>query len=599
MDEKSTADTQGDAANDKPTHGAANDTPTHDAEKQTSPQEDSKSKGPPGGYDPTPLTHTAPGCTVKVIFHRAENLPMADLTTFSSDPYISAVITTSLPTRHKEDPPLRFRTKTQWKTTEPTFDEEWIIAHIPPSGFRLKARIFDEDSSDRDDRLGNVHVDFDHVDLNWSGIKNQAYKIEKRSGSWRAYALRAVAVCIRETKEMRGRLYVSVEVLGQSQGDGGRAYTIGPNSWCKHYSPLLGRIANSRNPAEQKHDAPQNEPPAREEEPPRDAPLSRTATSLPQPAAKVLSAKKSIRKGQKDQAKPGKFNFQANQIQLSGPVPEELYHRYVEFRPFIKTLFTGSGIRGILLNKALHHQHALVYNFNRSTEYGIYNEPCDDMTNKFLELVRWDEGGRIFTYVITLDALLRFTETGKEYGIDLLSKHTMHADADIYIAWSGEFFVRRAKHRREGSGTGRPTTQREGTSGSNIDSISHNPSDYELVIDNDSGTYRPNGDLLPVLRKFLEQNLPGLHVRTLNCQSDAEVMKKMKQEQRDRKKREGGGVIYTQVTGSESSLSSEEGRLDRMEGEADADREKSPKHKLGEAVLPFVNNPKVREHLMD
>lgn len=38
---------------------------------------------------------------------------------------------------------------------------------------------------------------------------------------------------------------------------------------------------------------------------------------------------------------------------------------------------------------------------------------------------------------------MRFTETGKEFGIDLLSKHTMHSDLNVYVAFSGEFFIRR------------------------------------------------------------------------------------------------------------------------------------------------------------
>ena len=53
------------------------------------------------------------------------------------------------------------------------------------------------------------------------------------------------------------------------------------------------------------------------------------------------------------------------------------------------------------------------------------------MTLQFLKMVHYDQGGRIFTYVITLDGLFRFTETGKEFGIDLLSKHTMHSDVNV------------------------------------------------------------------------------------------------------------------------------------------------------------------------
>jgi hypothetical protein len=33
--------------------------------------------------------------------------------------------------------------------------------------------------------------------------------------------------------------------------------------------------------------------------------------------------------------------------------------------------------------------------------------------------------------VITLDGMFRFTETGKEFGIDMLSKHTMHSDVNV------------------------------------------------------------------------------------------------------------------------------------------------------------------------
>lgn len=41
--------------------------------------------------------------------------------------------------------------------------------------------------------------------------------------------------------------------------------------------------------------------------------------------------------------------------------PPELYHRYVEFRPFVKGMFTSTSIRGRLLHHALMHQHDRVY----------------------------------------------------------------------------------------------------------------------------------------------------------------------------------------------------------------------------------------------
>jgi hypothetical protein len=279
-------------------------------------------------------------------------------------------------------------------------------------------------------------------------------------------------------------------------------------------------------------------------------------------------------------------SFQANQFQFHGPVPEKLYHRYVEFKPWVKLMFTTSGIRGFFLSKALHHQHARVYNFSSTTEYGLLGyEPSKDSTLKFLDLVHYDEGGRIFTYVLTLDGLFRFTETGKEFGIDLLSKHTMHSDVSIYIAWSGEFFIRRLKHKKRpspeeaevGGGKGDDEANEKGEQ---PDNETHPPADfpggppdeappkdpgyYELVIDNDSGTYRPNAQLLPVLKKFLQYQFPGLHVVTLDCQKDAKRMDKMKNEQREKKKKEGDDIIFRQTGRSSSISSSDESDLDDM-----------------------------------
>jgi hypothetical protein len=288
------------------------------------------------------------------------------------------------------------------------------------------------------------------------------------------------------------------------------------------------------------------------------------------------------------------ISFQANQFQLHGPTPPELYHRYVEFKPFVKLMFTSSGIAGWILSKGLHHQHARVYNFDRTTEYGSFPEPSKESTLKFLDLVHFDKGGRIYTYVLTLDSLFRFTETGKEFGIDFLSKHTMHSDVSIYIAFSGEFFVRRLKHKK------RASPDEPGESEESTHNASHPPDDigngppeeespkdpeyYELVIDNDSGTYRPNADLLPLLKKYLEFNLPGLRVITLDCQKDAERQQKMKKEQKEKKDKEGDHVIYRQHSRGSSISSSDISDLDHMEQQASDDAaaaERKPHDKVG------------------
>lgn len=544
-------------------------------------------KGPAGGYDATPLPHRPAGYTVKFTIHKATHLPLADLASLSADPYCKLELKTGLPTRHKEDPPLTFRTQTVWRNTEPEWNQEWIVANIPQSGCRIKARLYDEDSNDNDDRLGNAHIAISGLSEEWKGLQNRPHKVMKRSGSWRAYAIRGLAVCFRHTSHLNGYLYVSAEVLGKTPGnEGGHVYTTGPQYWFKNYSPLLGRLVGNKEPDELELRAQQAQGPAHDD-----------TTADGDQHVNEASTTMANNEKPSDKKNSQRYNFQSNQMQLQGPVPPELYHRYVEFRPFVKGLFTGSGLRGLLLNKALHVQHEKVYNFNKDTKYGVFEKPCSDMTLKFLDLVHWDQGGRIHTYVLTLDGLLRFTETGKEFSIDLLSKHTMHSDASIYIAYSGEFFVRRLKHRNLDP----PEAVADGSEAANKthppDTIAggpptgeppHDPAYYELIIDNDSGTYRPNGKLLPQLRQFLQRNLPGLKIITLDSQNDTELMQKLKTEQRERKKHEGNRMVFAQISRSSSLSSDDEERLNAVASSQDGGPSGQPKHRLGEAIGPYV-----------
>jgi hypothetical protein len=89
------------------------------------------------------------------------------------------------------------------------------------------------------------------ISEDWPGIRNRSCKIKKRMGSKRAYLMRAIAVCVKAASDMDGHLFLSVENLGKTEGnEGGRAYTLGPMWWTKHYSPMLGRIAGRMEPGE-------------------------------------------------------------------------------------------------------------------------------------------------------------------------------------------------------------------------------------------------------------------------------------------------------------------------------------------------------------
>ncbi|EIW68145.1 hypothetical protein TREMEDRAFT_69594 [Tremella mesenterica DSM 1558] len=475
---------------------------------------------PKGGHDPTPLPpSTGPSYNLRITFHRASNLPIADFASRSCDPYILAQINTSLPTRHPRDPKLRFRSPTIHRNVNPTFDAQWLISGVPSSGMTLKVRLYDEDANDYDDRLGKLEIETGEIDEDWKGIKEKEYKVHKTGADVRAYTLRSCARLLDRTKELHARLVLSVEVLGKTKEDGnvGKVYTVGC-FWRTHYSPIIGRLTGTKG---------------------------------------------------KDEHGVERFDFQANEIQLRGPVPNELYHRYVEFKSFVMGMFESTGVRGKVLNRALHHQHAKIYNYNSRTRTGVFEDdqgPGREMTLKFLDMAHYDQGGRIFTYVVTLDGMFRFTETGKEFGIDLLSKHTMHSDVDIYIAWSGEFLIRRLSNPHSSSTAPDQHTHPAEPLPNGPPSAPppQDPESYELIIDNDSGTYRPLASLIPIFQKFLQSNFPGLHIHVMSCTD--EKLTKIKDAQRATKGKEGDRMVYGQGSVSGSSLSvdsSDEEELER------------------------------------
>ena len=204
-------------------------------------------KGPAGGFDATPIPKAPRGYTLKFTFHGAENLPLSDFYSLSSDPYVIAVLRTDLQKRHKQDPDLMLRTRTIHRNTNPRWETEWVVANVPASGFWLKCRLYDEDPADHDDRLGNAHLHVDAISEGWQGIREMKLDIKKRMGSKRAYMVRGCAALFNHNIRMGGTLTVSIENMGATEAeDGGRMWTVGPLAWSRHYSPMIGRLVGTK-----------------------------------------------------------------------------------------------------------------------------------------------------------------------------------------------------------------------------------------------------------------------------------------------------------------------------------------------------------------
>jgi hypothetical protein len=97
------------------------------------------------------------------------------------------------------------------------------------------------------------------------------------------------------------------------------------------------------------------------------------------------------------------------------------------------------------------------------------------------------------------DDSLRFSETGAAFFVDFASKHALHANCNEAVRYSGEFHPQ-------------PLCGRENFS----DDTPDEQVEWELVVDNNSGTYAPDPKMLPALKALLEFNFPGFKIVTMD-----------------------------------------------------------------------------------
>jgi len=147
----------------------------------------------------------------------------------------------------------------------------------------------------------------------------------------------------------------------------------------------------------------------------------------------------------------------------------------------------GPGPSATITRTAINMQHTELY------RQGMWRTKKGNLEGgeDFLVLVNYgirNGKRRMFTYAL-LDDKFRFSETSPRFMKDFMSKHATHANALPEVRYAGEFHIRQSNSY---------------------------PPRYTLVLDNNSGTYSPDKNLLPKLRQLFQINFPGLLVEALD-----------------------------------------------------------------------------------
>lgn len=167
------------------------------------------------------------------------------------------------------------------------------------------------------------------------------------------------------------------------------------------------------------------------------------------------------------------------------------------------------GPTSIALRSGIQAGHRLLYARSASNGFGVIKSSKDvfalfrggihrssvDRTALYGHRIK----PAVYTYIIsTDDDSLRFSETGAAFFVDFASKHALHSNCAKAVRYSGEF------HPRPAGGWARFS-----------DAIEDEEVEWEVVIDNNSGTYSPDPALLPKVKEIVEVNFPGFRVVAL------------------------------------------------------------------------------------
>ncbi|TFK45912.1 hypothetical protein OE88DRAFT_1708179 [Heliocybe sulcata] len=184
---------------------------------------------------------------------------------------------------------------------------------------------------------------------------------------------------------------------------------------------------------------------------------------------------------------------------------ERTQHWNVNYKA-AQTIFQGA--TSLAVRSGIQAGHRMLYARSTTNGFGVITAPADILAilhggnRRGQNDTRFEHRVKpaVYTYIIAVeDDSLRFSETGAAFFVDFASKHALHSNCAEAVRYSGEFHPR-PKGGWENFSDDTPDTETE----------------WELVIDNNSGTYAPDKTLLPDLKALLEYNFPGFRIFALD-----------------------------------------------------------------------------------
>lgn len=343
----------------------------------------------------------------------------------------------------------------------PVWNEIWRIRNVPSTA-SLKVEVMDKDEgSATDDFIGKFTV----------SLTPGAKEIE----------IEGPVVSLRKA---RGSFWLKVDTKPSQmkQKEEFQYLFDGPVRVTRHFSPTVGLLTsgnNAPNSSQQGASADGGDAGGRRQRPNRDVRLYST----------------------------WKFNLKAVPLYF-----RDVYQGWNQKYPAAQKIF-GTGPASMAVRTGIQAGHRMLYARLAKNGVGVIDNIAEDgseepvplkdvlnaglstgLTSGALAPTLAGEDGRIkpavYTYIISaVDDTWRFSETGAAFFVDFASKHALHANCATKVRYSGEFHPRPV-----------------GGWANFKDSTSDEEVDWELVVDNNSGTYAPDKMMLPTVQECLAYN---------------------------------------------------------------------------------------------